>query len=379
MVVSVKAVEQERAVIGKEQIESLGELLADLGVAACLVDRGLRIAWSNRLIGSGCADLAVNDGGHCFAVHWSRASRCADCLPILVFETGEPREGYRERQRPGERRRVYRVRALAVRGERGEVSHVLETLVDVTDLALRVSDTLLDARLSSGLDAAGQGVYVVDPKGRIVSWSPGMTSILGHEVDEILGRHLRLLDPRHRRPDLQSDQGRRVEAEFLAKDGRLVPVALTRTAIRDERGEVCGHQTIVEDRSEIARLRKELQLGERALAEIVRASADAIFSTDASGRVTAWNRGATLVLGYQAEEARDLDLAELLGDDAAASGLLRQARVDPAPHGLRCPLHTRAGERVLMEMSASRTPPAASWASPSSAGTSGSESDWSSR
>lgn len=353
---STEITQKPPATIAGAQLESMGALLADLGIAACLVDRQHRLVWSNRLVGSSCgAELDTDDGGHCFAVHWGLSARCADCLPALVFETAESREGYRVRQRPGQPRKVYRVRAVPVRGARGELSHVLETLVDVTDLARQVSDALVDTRLSSTLAAVGQGVFVVDPKGRIVSWSPGMSSILGYGVDEVLGKHVRLLHgrPRRRAPLTHDDDAGRHEAELCAKDGRLVPVALTTTTIRDERGAVCGRQSIVEDRSEVARLRREIQLGERALAEIVRASGDAIFSTDAQGRVTAWNRGATLILGYEAADAQELGLVDLSTDAGAASELLCRARVDPRPRSLRRALRARGGESVQMDLSVS--------------------------
>lgn len=340
--------------LSPEQLESLGEPLAALGVGASVVDRNLRLVWCNRLLRAEAPDVATPGNHHCFAVHWQRRSRCVDCLPVLVFQTGEVHEGYRERQRSGEPRKVYRVRAVPVRDARGAVTHVLESFVDVTDLARQAGLALFEDRLSSSLDVAGHGVYVVDPKGRIVGWSPRMEAILGRSIDCVLGRHVREICPAERWAEIEArglggEGTGRVETERVGKDGRLVAVVCSTTAILDPTGEVCGYQTIVEDLSEVNRLRREIELGARALAAIVHTSPDAIFSTDAALRVTAWNRGAEVLLGYSAAEASQLGLGDLLGDTALAARLFEQVKAT-GRHGLRQVLTRRTGAKIALEM-----------------------------
>jgi PAS domain S-box-containing protein len=334
----------------------LGRQLAELGIGASLVDRHLRLVWCNDHLRHTAAEIEPAGNLHCFAVHWRRRRRCDDCLPLLVFETGEAQEGYRERQRAGEARRIYRVRAAPLRDATGQVRYVLESFLDVTEVCGDAGVALHDERFSASLAAAGKGVYVVDPLGRIVSWSAAMETILGYRVEEILGREARLLVPRDRwarldEPSPWSDGGERVECERLAKDGRHVPVAVSTTAIRDVRGEICGYQTLVEDLSELARLRRERRLGERELARIVQASADAIFSTDTEGRVVSWNRGAARILGYPAQEARRLTLADLAGNEAAP--LLADFRAGAEVRSRRLAFQHRSGERILLELTLS--------------------------
>ena len=176
-------------------LEEWGRTLADLGIGASLVDRQLRLSWCNRLLQEQFEQHQGDGGEHCFAVHWSRKQRCSDCLPLLVFQTGEPHQGYRERHRPGQPRKMFRVGAAPIHDPAGQVTHVMETFVDVTELGAAIASGRLENRLSASLAAAGHGVLVVDARGRIVSWSTGMDAILGHRASDVLGRGAALLLP----------------------------------------------------------------------------------------------------------------------------------------------------------------------------------------
>lgn len=239
-------------------LEDWGRTLASLGIGASLVDRHLKLTWCNQLLQEQ-VDEGKGDGGeHCFAVHWSRKQRCSDCLPLLVFQTGEPHQGYRERHRPGQPRKMFRVGATPIRDPAGQVTHVMETFVDVTELGAAIVSARLEDRLSTSLAAAGHGVLVVDPRGRIVSWSTGMDAILGHRAIDVLGRGAASLLPGDAGGAAFWSQTHRELRELVAKDGRRVPVAVTPSSIGDDQGELCGYQVLVEDLSEVSRLRGEL-------------------------------------------------------------------------------------------------------------------------
>src|SRR5512133_3050545 len=52
------------------------------------------------------------------------------------------------------------------------------------------------------------------------------------------------------------------------------------------------------------RAQQQAQASERRLGAIMAASADAILSLDADGRIESWNRGAELLFGYPAHDMR---------------------------------------------------------------------------
>jgi PAS domain S-box-containing protein len=208
-------------------LEDWGRTLASLGIGASLVDRNLKLSWCNQLLQEQVDEGRGDGGEHCFAVHWSRKQRCSDCLPLLVFQTGEPHQGYRERHRPGQPRKMFRVGATPIRDPAGQLTHVMETFVDVTELGAAIASARLEDRLSTSLAAAGHGVLVVDPRGRIVSWSTGMEAILGHRAIDVLGRGAASLLPGEAGGATFWSQTRRELRELVAKDGRRVPLALT--------------------------------------------------------------------------------------------------------------------------------------------------------
>src|SRR3990167_6196290 len=139
-------------------LEEWGRSLADMGIGASLVDRHLKLSWCNRLLKDQFEERKGDGGEHCFAVHWNRPQRCSDCLPLLVFQTGEPHQGYRERHRPGQPRKMFRVGAAPFRDPSGQMTHVMETFVDVTELGAAIASARLEDRLSTSLSAAGHGV-----------------------------------------------------------------------------------------------------------------------------------------------------------------------------------------------------------------------------
>lgn len=71
----------------------------------------------------------------------------------------------------------------------------------------------------------------------------------------------------------------------------------------------------LEDRE---RLEQQARASENRLAAISTASADAILGLDPDGTIESWNRGAELIFGYSAEEARGKSLVDLLGGAEAA-------------------------------------------------------------
>lgn len=63
----------------------------------------------------------------------------------------------------------------------------------------------------------------------------------------------------------------------------------------------------------------KVRQSQQRLASITSASADAILSLDAQGKIESWNHGAELIFGYRAEEMRGRMLSNLFGGGEAAS------------------------------------------------------------
>ncbi|HET7753720.1 MAG TPA: PAS domain S-box protein [Anaeromyxobacteraceae bacterium] len=334
-----------------EALAQHGDVLASLGIGVTLVDREMRIQYANGFVREAAQELSCG-ADHCFSALWKKAQRCSDCLPLLVFRTGEPQEGLRERTRPGGQPETWRVRALPVLDSSGKLAWVMESLMKIGALAP-------DLAGRAPTDASGAALVVVDREERIVSWSPAAAAIFGHGVEQALGRRIDLIVPDDRREEERSIAARvaaegrapRVETIRTARDGRRVPVALAAVALRDEAGALVGRTCWFEDLSALHQLRGRVQAQEQLLAHITREAADAIVAIDLDGSVTSWNRGAEQLLGVTAPEILGQSLARVASNDAVAR-LVEKVKRARAVRGVRAEWRGASGELLPVDVSA---------------------------
>ncbi|MBI5068287.1 MAG: PAS domain S-box protein [Deltaproteobacteria bacterium] len=342
-------------IAGPGDLEAPGRLLAILGVGLTLVDRNMRVQWANEFVRNYAEELSCGSD-HCFSALWHKESRCSDCLPVLVFRTGEPREGLRERGRPGEPPETWRVRAVPVLDQGGAVAWVAESLV-------RLSGVVPELAGRAPALSSGAAFVVIDRSERIVSWSPAAAQVFGHSVEQALGRRIDLIVPPERVEEERSlaarveAQGRvgRFETVRRARDGRDVPVALEAVALRDEAGALVGRTCVIEDLSTLHQLRGRVAEQEQLLAHITRESADAIIGVDAGGRVTSWNRGAEQLLGLPQEEMLGRSLEGILARPRSAEMLVQLGQRRPV-RPQRMEWRDARGETVPVDVSVALLP-----------------------
>ncbi len=122
------------------------------------------------------------------------------------------------------------------------------------------------------LSAIGQGssdaITRIDINGNIVSWTPGAERMLGYTKDEIIGRSVDTIIPEDNRENTrksiqQQFQGTfsviHEETERLHKDGRRIPVFLTRVPLHNNNCEVASLLAVLKDTSEEKKLQKQLE------------------------------------------------------------------------------------------------------------------------
>jgi len=301
------------------ELEALGRVLSVLGIGASLVSREMTVCWLNEEMVRQSGPLMGEP--HCFSHYWGREQRCSDCLPALVFRTAARREGFRERVHRGSAPDSYRVQAIPVADCNGEVRWVLESFVKLSALSHHVSALDVQRVISNLSPTTGAAFVVVDAAHRIVSWSPSASVIFGYPLEGVLGKRVDLLFPAERlgeREQLLAECRAtggvaRHESVRVAADGRLVPVAVSATALLDENGEFLGRSTLIEDLSALHQLRARLEAQRELLANITQAAADAIVGLESDGSITSWNHGAEEALGVDALDALGRPLAETVG------------------------------------------------------------------
>ena len=168
------------------------------------------------------------------------------------------------------------------------------------------------------------GIFVLDPKGTIISWNPGAEILEGYKAEEVLGKHFSIF---YTAPDIATDKPA-YELGVAAKDGRFEDEGwrvrkdgsrfwanVTITRLLDEQGQLLGFGKITRDMSE----RRASDLRHRLLVEGVMDYA--IYFMDPNGNVGSWNLGAERLKGYQAEEIIGQNFSKFYSSEDREAGL----------------------------------------------------------
>ncbi len=144
---------------------------------------------------------------------------------------------------------------------------VLSFARDVTEQriaqeAARSHDLQLRSIVESIRDYA---IYLLDPEGHVLTWSPGGERIKGYTADEVLGFHSRVSSSRKIStmagpPNycvwLPPKAASRKRAGRVRKDGSRFWANVIVTAIRDSSGTVTGYAKVTRDFTDRKRLKK---------------------------------------------------------------------------------------------------------------------------
>jgi PAS domain S-box-containing protein len=177
-----------------------------------------------------------------------------------------------------------------------------QVTVSKVRMALRESEAKFRSVMESAIDA----IISADVEGNIRSWNSAATALFGFTEQEVIGKPIELIIPKRFHESHQKGLhrvasggphhviGKTVELAAVRKGGFEFPVELSlATWFLDEERYFTG---IIRDISE----RKQAEQKFRSVTE---SAIDAIISADHTGRIISWNKAATRILGYTAEDA----------------------------------------------------------------------------
>jgi len=160
--------------------------------------------------------------------------------------------------------------------------------------------------------ARDYAIFMLDPKGNVLTWNFGAERFQGYRADEIIGSHFsRFYPPEAAAKGVPDDDLRRAaedgsledEGWRVRKDGSMFWANVVITAMRGDRGELIGYAKLTRDQTQRRNHEEALRLSEERFRLLVEGVSDyAIFMLDVNGRVASWNVGAQRIKGYAADE-----------------------------------------------------------------------------
>ena len=162
--------------------------------------------------------------------------------------------------------------------------------------------------LASIVESSNDAIIGKDVTGVITNWNQAAERLFGYAAAEAIGRPIGMLAPPDGADDMAAilnsriEQGERVEhfdTVRLAKDGRLVPISLTVSPIKDEAGVIVGASKTARDITERKRAEEALREEKARLHTTLVGIGDAVIVTDAEGRVTMMNPVAQTLTGWK--------------------------------------------------------------------------------
>jgi PAS domain S-box-containing protein len=163
-----------------------------------------------------------------------------------------------------------------------------------------------ESYLTAIIESSEDAIISADAQGRIQSWNPAAVRMFGYAPGEVIGKPATWFIPSERRAEEEAllnriRSGERIEnyeAQRLRKDGTLVEVSVSMSAIKSFAGGIVGASMILRDITQA----KRMENADSLLAAIVESSDDAIVSKNLDGFITSWNQGAVRMFGYLPEE-----------------------------------------------------------------------------
>jgi PAS domain S-box-containing protein len=123
-------------------------------------------------------------------------------------------------------------------------------------------------RLAAIVESSDDAIVGRDMRGVITDWNKGAERLFGYKAEEMIGKSIVPLFPKGGKNELlryntmlkKSAPVREYEAERVRKDGSIVPVSITASAIRNSSGRMVGISSISRNISERKQIERQREL-----------------------------------------------------------------------------------------------------------------------
>jgi two-component system, cell cycle sensor histidine kinase and response regulator CckA len=220
-----------------------------------------------------------------------------------VFESGVKLEIPEEEIDTTQGKRWLHTRKVPIFDEEGQPIYLLGISEDITEarqasLALKQTEI----RYQTLFESAADFIFVIDNKGNVLETNRYTCDKSGYERHEIVGEKIEKHFTRESQeycdynlPILIERGHNSADFEFVCKDGRVLLVECSATAVPDENGDVSSYLIIQRDVTEKKQAEKEIHLQQRNMAHVMRLST---MGEMASGLAHELNQPLTALTSY---------------------------------------------------------------------------------
>lgn len=153
-------------------------------------------------------------------------------------------------------------------------------LLSVEDITEAKKSGAKNARLSAIVESSEDSIISKSLEGTITSWNKGAERTFGYIAEEIIGKHISTIIP----PEYQQEQNKILETVKkggkvngfesirITKKGKIVPISLTGSPLKDAEGKIIGVSEISRDITDRKKAEEKIKESERLYYELIYSS-----------------------------------------------------------------------------------------------------------
>ncbi len=201
------------------------------------------------------------------------------------------------------------------------------------------------------LKSMNEALIVLNPQGNIQTVNQSALDLLGYEVDDLVGEPIKKIfegtekrkitkNAINHKSEIEALVGQRtiknIEKSYLAKDGSLIPVLFSASAMFGGVGNIIGFVCVASDITERKQAEAALKISEANYRHLFNSEPDAIIIVDAeTKRIVDVNPAALNLYGYDYDEIRGIEAVTLSAEPEKSKNHIRQVSSEKSVEGPR--------------------------------------------
>jgi PAS domain S-box-containing protein len=203
-------------------------------------------------------------------------------------------------------------RVVHAQGEviHGEDNIPIRTRGTIQDITKRKRAEEKIKNLANVVESSGDAIMTKSLDGIITSWNKGAERVYGYSAEDILGKHISILEPDNLKGEIkqyyetikQKEKTQHYETSRLKKDGTIINVSVTLSPVFNASGRLEAISAIVRDITESIKDKEAIRLSNIYNRSLIEASLDPLVTIGHDGKITDVNEATELVTGYSRDE-----------------------------------------------------------------------------